>query len=77
MSVKSEVCEGVLWRSEPCPFVYQYDKLSGVEVLLDARTYGNVSRYIRRSCVPNAEVTSYSGCHGNQPHPSSGATFFC
>ncbi len=57
MSIKTELSSSdMLWSSEPCQFVYQYDKLSEVAVVLDARTAGNTARYIRRSCVPNAEA---------------------
>ena len=26
-----------LWRHKPCPFVYCYDKISGVDMCIDAR----------------------------------------
>lgn len=35
-----------------------YSKFNGVEMCVDARTFGNDARFIRRSCTPNAEVNS-------------------
>ena len=46
--VVSEVAaEGVksLWRQRPCPFVYSYDKISGIDMCIDAR-YVGVAVYI-------------------------------
>lgn len=40
----------------PYPFVLFYSKFNGVEMCVDARTFGNDARFIRRSCTPNAEV---------------------
>ncbi|KAI1882266.1 hypothetical protein AGOR_G00248910 [Albula goreensis] len=40
----------------PYPFVLFYSKLHGLEVCVDARSFGNEARFIRRSCTPNAEV---------------------
>ncbi|XP_044279161.1 inactive histone-lysine N-methyltransferase 2E isoform X1 [Varanus komodoensis] len=40
----------------PYPFVLFYSKLNGLEMCVDARTFGNEARFIRRSCSPNAEV---------------------
>uniref|UniRef100_A0A8C6YXC5 SET domain containing 5 n=1 Tax=Nothoprocta perdicaria TaxID=30464 RepID=A0A8C6YXC5_NOTPE len=42
--------------SRPYPFVLFYSKFNGVEMCVDARTFGNDARFIRRSCTPNAEV---------------------
>lgn len=44
--------------SRPYPFVLFYSKFNGVEMCVDARTFGNDARFIRRSCTPNAEVNS-------------------
>ncbi|XP_075880872.1 histone-lysine N-methyltransferase SETD5-like isoform X2 [Nelusetta ayraudi] len=38
------------------PFVLFYSKFNDVEMCVDARTFGNDARFIRRSCTPNAEV---------------------
>ncbi|CAL1545855.1 unnamed protein product [Lymnaea stagnalis] len=37
------------------PFVLFYSKLD-VDLCVDARTFGNEARFIRRSCTPNSEV---------------------
>ncbi|XP_075690185.1 histone-lysine N-methyltransferase SETD5 isoform X2 [Rhinoderma darwinii] len=41
---------------KPYPFVLFYAKFNGLEMCVDARTFGNDARFIRRSCTPNAEV---------------------
>ncbi|XP_069062229.1 histone-lysine N-methyltransferase SETD5 isoform X3 [Pleurodeles waltl] len=41
---------------KPYPFVLFYSKFGGLEMCVDARTFGNDARFIRRSCSPNAEV---------------------
>lgn len=41
----------------PYPFVLFYSKFNDVEMCVDARTFGNDARFIRRSCTPNAEVS--------------------
>ncbi|EMP30069.1 SET domain-containing protein 5, partial [Chelonia mydas] len=41
---------------KPYPFVLFYSNFNGVEMCVDARTFGNDARFIRRSCTPNAEV---------------------
>lgn len=43
--------------SRPYPFVLFYSKFNDVEICVDARTFGNDARFIRRSCTPNAEVS--------------------
>ncbi len=43
--------------SRPYPFVLFYSKFNDVEMCVDARTFGNDARFIRRSCTPNAEVS--------------------
>ncbi|XP_023808366.1 histone-lysine N-methyltransferase 2E isoform X3 [Oryzias latipes] len=40
----------------PYPFVLFYSKFDGLEMCVDARSFGNEARFIRRSCSPNAEV---------------------
>ncbi|KAL2102900.1 hypothetical protein ACEWY4_002068 [Coilia grayii] len=40
----------------PYPFVLFYSKFDGLEMCVDARSFGNDARFIRRSCTPNAEV---------------------
>ncbi|MFT7801152.1 SET domain-containing protein 5 isoform X1 [Arapaima gigas] len=50
---------------KPYPFVLFYSKFNEVEMCVDARTFGNDARFIRRSCTPNAEwciVTRNSSC---------------
>ncbi|XP_058841467.1 inactive histone-lysine N-methyltransferase 2E isoform X5 [Acipenser ruthenus] len=42
--------------NRPYPFVLFYSKFHGLEMCVDARTFGNEARFIRRSCIPNAEV---------------------
>ena len=46
----------------PCPFLYYYDKISGIDLVVDARGHGNIARFIRRSCSPNCEVSDVK-CH--------------
>lgn len=41
-------------RSEPN--VLFYSKLGGLDLCIDASLHGNIARYVRRSCTPNAEV---------------------
>ncbi|XP_013855260.1 SET domain-containing protein 5 isoform X2 [Austrofundulus limnaeus] len=41
---------------KPYPFVLFYSKFNDVEMCVDARTFGNDARFIRRSCTPNSEV---------------------
>ncbi|CAL8379154.1 unnamed protein product [Boreogadus saida] len=41
---------------KPYPFVLFYSKFDQVDMCVDARTFGNDARFIRRSCTPNAEV---------------------
>ncbi|KAJ7999603.1 hypothetical protein DPEC_G00196120 [Dallia pectoralis] len=41
---------------KPYPFVLFYSNFNEVEMCVDARTFGNDARFIRRSCTPNAEV---------------------
>ncbi|CDQ84292.1 unnamed protein product [Oncorhynchus mykiss] len=41
---------------KPYPFVLFYSKFNEVEMCVDARTFGNDARFIRRSCTPNAEI---------------------
>lgn len=43
----------------PYPFVLFYSKFDGLEMCVDARSFGNEARFIRRSCTPNAEVHGY------------------
>lgn len=44
----------------PYPFVLFYSKFNDVEMCVDARTFGNDARFLRRSCTPNAEVSKRS-----------------
>jgi hypothetical protein len=45
-----------LWKERPCPFLYYYDKIPGIDLVVDARHHGNIARFIRRSCSPNCEL---------------------
>ncbi|KAL3852281.1 hypothetical protein ACJMK2_015945 [Sinanodonta woodiana] len=38
------------------PFVLFYSKLDGLDLCIDASSYGNDARYVRRSCQPSAEI---------------------
>lgn len=40
----------------PQPFVLFYDQWDGLEICVDASSFGNEARFVQRSCVPNAEV---------------------
>lgn len=42
-------------RPGPFLFFYQMQK-DNTEVCVDTRTYGNIARFVRRSCQPNAEL---------------------
>lgn len=44
------------FSQRPYPFVLFYSKFDGLEICVDARSFGNEARFIRRSCTPNAEV---------------------
>ena len=37
------------------PFVLFHTRVNGKEICIDARRRGNISRYIRYSCTPNAK----------------------
>ncbi|XP_048584518.1 inactive histone-lysine N-methyltransferase 2E isoform X2 [Nematostella vectensis] len=41
------------------PHVLFYDKLDHLCLCVDARTFGNDARFVRRSCSPNAEVRHF------------------
>ena len=60
MTLKSDVLSSLpdkcLWRHTPSPFLYQYDKITDLDICIDARNHGNMARFIRRSCCPNSEV---------------------
>lgn len=43
----------------PYPFVLFYSKFDGLEMCVDARSFGNEARFIRRSCTPNSEVSNH------------------
>lgn len=47
----------LVFLDRPYPFVLFYSKFNDVEMCVDARTFGNDARFIRRSCTPNAEVS--------------------
>nr|CAB3260053.1 flocculation protein FLO11 [Phallusia mammillata] len=55
LSNQFEGCNSVLYK-RPYPFVFFYTGFDGLEICVDARLSGNVSRYLRRSCHPNSEV---------------------
>lgn len=43
-----------------CPYVVNYNKIDHMLLVIDARDYGNDARFIRRSCTPNADVSTIS-----------------
>ena len=44
-------------QQRPGPFLFFYRlQKDNTEVCVDTRTYGNIARFIRRSCLPNAEL---------------------
>lgn len=51
------LCQCIFFLCRPYPFVLFYSKFHGLEMCVDARTFGNEARFIRRSCTPNAEVS--------------------
>ena len=55
----------------PYPFVLFYSKFDQVEMCVDARTFGNDARFIRRSCVPNAEVRFFLHSISTEPRSFS------
>lgn len=50
-----------------------YSKFNDVEMCVDARTFGNDARFIRRSCTPNAEVSHQAFLKSQ----SSNVSFLC
>lgn len=36
-----------------------YSKFDGLEMCVDARSFGNEARFIRRSCTPNSEASKH------------------
>uniref|UniRef100_A0A3P9B240 Lysine methyltransferase 2E (inactive) n=1 Tax=Maylandia zebra TaxID=106582 RepID=A0A3P9B240_9CICH len=55
---------------KPYPFVLFYSKFDGLEMCVDARSFGNEARFIRRSCTPNAKYKVDCACvKGNQECP--------
>ena len=45
-----------------CPYVVKYSKIEHLQLIVDARSYGNDARFIRRSCTPNADVSIIIQC---------------
>lgn len=44
-------------RAQPGPFLFLYRlQRENTSICVDATTYGNDARFVRRSCKPNAEV---------------------
>lgn len=56
-------CCVVACPRRPYPFVLFYSKFDGLEMCVDARSFGNEARFIRRSCTPNAEVSDHQQHH--------------
>uniref|UniRef100_A0A8C8CEQ6 PHD-type domain-containing protein n=1 Tax=Oncorhynchus tshawytscha TaxID=74940 RepID=A0A8C8CEQ6_ONCTS len=50
----------------PYPFVLFYSKFDGLEMCVDARSFGNEARFIRRSCTPNSEFQWVSISKGTE-----------
>ena len=42
---------------QSCPYIVKYSKIEHLQLIIDARSYGNDARFIRRSCTPNADVS--------------------
>ena len=42
---------------QSCPYIVKYSKIEYLQLIIDARSYGNDARFIRRSCTPNADVS--------------------
>ena len=40
----------------PYPHMFFYNGFDGLDVTVDSRVFGNIARYLRRSCCPNSEV---------------------
>lgn len=45
----------------PHPFVLFYENWDNLKICVDATSFGNEARFVRRSCVPNAEVRIRAG----------------
>ena len=54
--------------ARPYPLVLFYSKFDGLEMCVDARSFGNEARFIRRSCTPNSEVSGQSESAALHPH---------
>uniref|UniRef100_A0A3B4V7J1 Lysine methyltransferase 2E (inactive) n=1 Tax=Seriola dumerili TaxID=41447 RepID=A0A3B4V7J1_SERDU len=54
---------------KPYPFVLFYSKFDGLEMCVDARSFGNEARFIRRSCTPNKYKVDCACVRGNQECP--------
>ena len=44
-------------RKKAYPFGLYYQGLDGLELFIDGRTSGNETRYVRRACHPNSQVS--------------------
>jgi hypothetical protein len=51
-------------RCRPYPFVLFYSKFDGLEMCVDARSFGNEARFMNHSCEPNCETQKVSGTRG-------------
>lgn len=47
---------GLIFFCRLNPFVLFYSKYDDMDICIDATSYGNIARFIRRSCKANAEV---------------------
>uniref|UniRef100_A0A3Q3G226 Lysine (K)-specific methyltransferase 2E n=1 Tax=Labrus bergylta TaxID=56723 RepID=A0A3Q3G226_9LABR len=54
---------------KPYPFVLFYSKFDGLEMCVDARSFGNEARFIRRSCTPNKYKVDCACVKGNPECP--------
>lgn len=54
----SDECVFLLRFFRPQPFVLFYNKWEEMDLCIDATSFGNAARFVRRSCVPNAEVNA-------------------
>ena len=51
---------GFIFNCRLNPFVLFYSKYDDMDICIDATSYGNIARFIRRSCKANAEVSHNS-----------------
>ncbi|CAK8675980.1 unnamed protein product [Clavelina lepadiformis] len=65
LSNETEAANSALFK-RPYPYVFFYDECDGLKICVDSRKYGNIARYLRRSCCPNCELRHVT--EDNKPH---------